>query len=172
LAEAHGWPSLRKRFSSISRRIAAIAVISAIGVKALLGGLTYLAEILGADFFAEPITDPLLADRLAGLAVVAPVTILLAPLWEELFFRGLLIERLHRHLPLGICVLLSSLLFALVHDNKWALGLIGLLLFSERFAIGAVAAVLALRYRSLTPAFLCHAASNAIAELSSVLIPS
>jgi len=171
LAGARAWPSLRERFPSVSRRTAMIALAVAVGVKTLFVGLGALADGLGADL-VEPAADPLVASNLAELALTLPAAVLLAPLWEELFFRGLLLDRLRRHMPVPAVVLLSSLLFALVHDNQLKLGMTGVLFFSERFAMGVAAALLALRYRSLTPAFLFHGAFNAIAEVGAVLIPS
>jgi len=170
LARIRVWPSVRERFAPIPRAAMITALAAAFCLKALFVGLAELAAALGADF-ADPAPDPLLPEAV-GDWVVIPAAILVAPFWEELLFRGVLFDRLRWSLPVGGAVLVSSVAFALVHDNHFDLGLTGILLFSERFALGAVAALLALRHRSLVPAFLFHAASNLIAELGSVLIRS
>jgi len=170
LARIRVWPSLRDRFAPVPLGVVVMALAAALCLKALFVGLAELASELGAAF-PDPAPDPLLSSSLEDWAVI-PAAILVAPFWEELLFRGLLIDRLYRSLSVGGAVLVSSVAFALVHDNQFALGLTGILLFAERFALGAVAAVLALRHRSLMPAFLFHAANNLIAELASVLIPS
>ena len=104
LAGARAWPSLRERFPSVSRRTAMIALAVAVGDKTLFVGLGALADGLGADL-VEPAADPLVASNLAELALTLPAAVLLAPLWEELFFRGLLLDRLRRHMPVPAVVL-------------------------------------------------------------------
>ena len=170
LARIRVWPSLRDRFAPVPPKVIALTLVAAFCLKGLFVGLAELAAELGADF-PDPAPDPLLPAT-AEDWVVIPAAILVAPFWEELLFRGLLIDRLRGSLSLRGAVLVSSVAFALVHDNQFALGPTGILLFSERLALGIAAAILALRYRSLTPAFLFHAANNMIAELASVLIPS
>ena len=170
MARIRVWPSLRGRFAPVPRAALITALAAALGMKALFVGLAEFAASLGADF-PDPALDPLLPATFADWMVV-PVAILVAPFWEELLFRGLLIDRLNWHLPVSGAVIVSSIAFALVHDNQFALGLTGILLFSERLALGTVAAILALRHRSLMPAFLFHAANNMIAEIGSVLIRS
>jgi membrane protease YdiL (CAAX protease family) len=171
LARSEAWPSLRRRFAPVPPRAAVISLGAALAVKAVPAGLILLASALGADF-PEPPADPLIAADLPGLLALLPAAALLAPAWEELLFRGLLFDRLRRTLPAPAAVLVSALLFSLVHDNHPSLALTGVVFFLERFAIGAIAALLVLRYRSLVPAFLLHAANNFLSEAGSVLIPS
>jgi len=170
-AQGRGWPSLRQRFAPVSRQAMAVALGAALAVKAIPAALVALVMELGADF-PDPPDDPLLASNLIGLLALLPAAALLGPAWEELLFRGLLLDRLRRHLPVWAAVLLSALLISLVHDNHFSLALTGLLFFLERFVIGVVAALLVLRYRSLVPAFLFHAANNALTEVAAALIPS
>jgi membrane protease YdiL (CAAX protease family) len=91
-------------------------------------------------------TDPRL---LAGMVVVAVV---IAPITEELVFRGFLFNALHRYFPVWIAIVLSSLMFGLLHGlTAW-------------FPLGCAGAVLALVYYrsgSLTAAMLTHALFNA-----------
>jgi membrane protease YdiL (CAAX protease family) len=164
LAKIRAWPPLRDRFTPVSRNVLLIAIAAAIGMKSLLAGL---AELLAAGgvVFQNPAANPLLATAPADLAITMPIVVILGPIWEELLFRGVLIDRLRPHTSIGGAIFISSLLFALAHDNQFALGMIGIMYFSGRFALGVGAALLALRYRSLMPAFLFHAASNLLAEL-------
>jgi membrane protease YdiL (CAAX protease family) len=55
---------------------------------------------------AELLRDPLLLSLLIGVI----------PVFEEVFFRGLLLAVLLRHGPLPLAVLLNGILFALAHD--------------------------------------------------------
>ncbi len=79
------------------------------------------------------------------LVVVAPVT-------EELLFRGLILNALLRRYGPWIAVLFSSLLFALLHMNPWQIPV--------ALASGVLLGWLYLRTRSLWPCILGHAIMN------------
>jgi uncharacterized protein len=86
-------------------------------------------------------------SQLFLLVVVAPVT-------EELLFRGLILRGLlTRHRPLA-AVLLSSLLFALLHVNPWQ--------FVSTFALGVLFAWFYLRTGSLGLCMFGHAVTNGL----------
>jgi len=99
------------------------------------------------------------------LAVVAVLTVVVVPLVEELFFRGLVqraLVRLFRRAghvvgPV-LAVVTTGIIFGLAHFE--ALELLGLATF------GVVLAVLAYRSRRLGPCILAHATFNLIAILS------
>ena len=79
--------------------------------------------------------------------------VVIAPLVEELFFRGLLLRALQHRFGVVIAVALSSAVFALVH--RQLLPLPGL------FVFGAAAAALTLKTGRLGPAWAMHAGFNA-----------
>jgi len=83
--------------------------------------------------------------RLFSVLVVAPVT-------EEFLFRGILLHRWGSKWGLGSAVVLTSILFGLLHSN-----LVGL------FVFGVVMALLYLHSRTLWVPILAHALNNAIA---------
>jgi membrane protease YdiL (CAAX protease family) len=86
----------------------------------------------------------------AALLIVA--TAIMAPLVEELFFRGLLLRSLHRRFGPTAAAVVSAVLFALVHRQPLAFP--GLMLF------GLIAAGLALRTGRLGPSWALHAGFN------------
>jgi membrane protease YdiL (CAAX protease family) len=96
-----------------------------------------------------------LTDRAHGFGVVLLVvlTIVGAPIVEELFFRGLLLRSLERRLRPVAAVAVSALVFALVHFQ--------LLQFLALAMFGAIAGILAHRSRRLGPAIWAHVAFNA-----------
>lgn len=78
----------------------------------------------------------------------------LAPaICEELLCRGVVLSGLRRSLGPVAAVLISSLLFALMHGSPWR--------FLPQAAVGVVLAVLTLRSASILPAMLLHASYNA-----------
>jgi len=81
------------------------------------------------------------------LVVVAPIT-------EELLFRGIILRGFLALYSVRKSVLVSALLFALVHLNPWQ--------FAGAFVLGVIFAWWFVRTRSLWPCLLGHALFNAI----------
>ena len=77
---------------------------------------------------------------------------MVAPLWEELFFRGLVFKSFLERYSVRKAVVASSLLFALFHLNPWQA--------IVAFPIGVLNAWLVLRTGSLVPGMLAHFATN------------
>lgn len=83
-----------------------------------------------------------------ALVVVAPVA-------EEILFRGYLFGKLRKHVPLWIAILITSLLFALAH-GAWNVGI-------DVFALSIVLCLLRVVSRSLWPSILLHMIKNGLA---------
>lgn len=79
---------------------------------------------------------------------------IIAPVVEEIIFRGFVYPGLRRRMTLTSAVVASALLFALMHNNLDALFTIGI--------IGVTLAVLYERTRSLVPCIVCHALNNTL----------
>jgi len=77
------------------------------------------------------------------------------PLCEELAFRGVLLQGLHRYLGFGWANGLQALLFASLHES-WQI-------WPFYFAIGWVGGSFARRSGALAAPLLLHAANNALA---------
>lgn len=95
------------------------------------------------------------SGTLTGVLAVAVV----APVVEELIFRGLMLNRLRMVMPGWVAVLLSSAVFGACHGNPvW---------FGYAFALGAFFGFLDLRANSVLPSILGHLAFNAISQILS-----
>lgn len=159
LAESRGWESLRIRFSTPGPKPLLIGVAVAIALWLLLVGTITFLEWLGIHIVIPP--DPLLfAHGLDGLPALIFIVAFLAPLSEELIFRGLILDWLNQALSPAAAAVISSLLFALVHDNHLLSGAVGWVLLCDRFLMGMAACWLVTRYQSLAPAFAMHATNN------------
>lgn len=101
------------------------------------------------------------------LAVTAVYACLIAPLTEELLFRGILMKNAAR-VGQRFAIFLSAFLFALAHQNPVQM------LFT--FPLGIFLGYITMRHNSLTPAILVHilvnSASVAAAILQNELPPS
>ena len=98
-----------------------------------------------------------LFDRPLDAYLLGLVSITLAPLIEELFFRGLLYPVLAKKTGMAWGVVLSALPFALLHlpqyGDAWAAGLV-------IFIVGLVLGVVRAKTRSVASSFLVHAGYN------------
>ncbi len=130
---------------SLSVEIINITLLdSVINVSALLNGLLNTIEI------STPIIDSALAIRVI-------YAILITPIIEELFFRGVILEFLRRHYSFSHSLLLSAFLFALVHFNLEA--------FLSLFVTGLIFGFIYLSTNSLSLCILSHLVINLLLEV-------
>lgn len=114
--------------------------------------------LLNLAGFEQVVQDPILMVQEGGttveLLIVYSMIVFVAPLCEELAFRGGIFRFLYQRLPLYGSVGLSALLFALLHANLYS--------FAPLMTIGVM---LALAYResgSLLSCIVFHAVFNSI----------
>jgi membrane protease YdiL (CAAX protease family) len=86
-------------------------------------------------------------------------TVVAAPVLEEIFFRGILLERLSRRWSATAAVTASAALFGLAHAPIWPQAL-------NAFVIAVVMGYLYLQTRSLIPVIIIHAINNGLAYLT------
>lgn len=86
---------------------------------------------------------------------------LVAPVVEELIFRGLILNRLSRAMPGWLAVALSAAAFGVCHGHPvW---------FAYAFIMGVIFGWISLRTRSILPSILGHLTFNAIGQVFSLL---
>lgn len=137
------------------------AVLLGVAVLLLANPLTHL--LAGNHPISQDVT--VLAKSVpVGLRVLlALLVVCVAPLVEELTFRGVLLSGLGRRMPVGWAVLASAVVFGCVHlpDFKFAWYPVpGLIL------LGLAAAWLRVHTRSLWPAVTLHATNNFVAAIA------
>lgn len=117
-----------------------------------------LYELFGIDRDAVGKTAEELADRAHGpfnVALLVVMVVVMAPLVEELFYRGVWLRSAQRRLGTVGGVVLSSLVFGAMHlQGVDTFALVG---------FGAVAAVLAVRSGRLGPSIFAHVGFNLVA---------
>lgn len=139
--------------AAISGRTAIWSVLLGVGLITPLAvgiGVLHLPESAGATAAAQ--------QRWLGYlhhpGALWLKAVLVYPILEEIFYRGLLLQLLRRYCPLWLAITLPTVLFGLTHlGHGYGNALNALLL-------GGVFAWLVVRTRSLLPSILCHAAIN------------
>jgi len=81
--------------------------------------------------------------------------VIIAPVAEEILFRGYLFGKLMKHMPIWVAILITSALFGLAH-GAWNVGI-------DVFALSIVLCLLRLTSKSLWPAILLHMMKNGLA---------
>lgn len=99
-------------------------------------------------------------DGSGDIAMGVIVTVILAPVGEELVYRGALLSGLKKGYPVWAAVALSGLAFSFMHMNPEQT--------VYQFLLGCTCALLTLCSGSLVPAVVVHAGSNLIAVLMEV----
>jgi membrane protease YdiL (CAAX protease family) len=99
----------------------------------------------------------------AKLAIIAVTAVLVAPVVEELFFRGLLLRALQRRFSAPVAVAISAVAFGALHllGDVHAGAVLPALV-----ALGMLSGILAVRTGNLSRSILLHAGFNLLAVVS------
>ncbi len=132
-----------------------LGVVAGIALQLLVVPIVYWPILRLTD--ADPSeTAEELVDVVGGAGdwiLLTIVVAVMAPLVEELFFRGFLLGALRRIATPAVAVVLSSAAFALVHFLP--------ILFPGTFLLGLVAGAVTIRTGRLAPAIAMHLGFNA-----------
>ncbi len=127
----------------------------------LVVAIALIYPLLGIDpeqvgTSAEELTSS--ATDTLGVVLLVAIVAVAAPLFEELFYRGLWLRAVERRWGTGWAVTVSSLIFGIIHFQVYD--------FPALFAFGLVAALLTVRTGRLGPAIWAHVAFNLTAVIS------
>jgi len=143
-------------FKSIMR-VVRISLISALP-------LTYLTNILAPTSHQIQVSIPLLI----------PMVLILAPIGEELLFRGLLLGCLMRCISRWRSIMISSTIFALTHLPAFSAysesPLTMFLIFTGAFILGVIAGHFKTSLNSLIPAIITHSIFNFSGMVTGVMV--
>jgi membrane protease YdiL (CAAX protease family)/NAD-dependent dihydropyrimidine dehydrogenase PreA subunit len=136
-----------------------------VGVEAVTIAYGLLAQAVG---WRQPVTlsadvSTVFGGGGAGLVTSVLLVALVAPIVEELAFRGILLRAVGGRWGAWPAILISAALFAAYHVNLW--------LFVPMFALGAALGWLAVARRSLWPAIALHIMYNSLAVAAAFLVP-
>jgi membrane protease YdiL (CAAX protease family) len=161
LRKRHGTTPFARYFRHIGIRALVHAGFSGLGLAG-----TYLAVIVGVSslwhFHLETGRLALQPRSLGQLAISGLVFIALAPLAEEIYFRGLLLDWFQQKLSPLLSALITAVVFSLVHF-RFLLdpGFLGWSQTAAIAGLGVIAALWVQRTRSLLAPVAAHSTYNA-----------
>lgn len=167
LSREHDWGSIRARFSPVATKTLILSALGAIALIAFIAIVDWIFRWAGIKIANVPL--PIELESWTQLPLALFLIVILAPVCEELLFRGLLLDWLRQKMNVWLAAAILSVVFSLLHNNPFSLGAIGWLAFAERFLLGLGASAVAIKYRSLRSSFVMHATGNAVAIFDSVL---
>jgi membrane protease YdiL (CAAX protease family) len=166
-SEERDWTGLRARFSPVARGPLVLSALAAFAIIAFISMTHWILLRAGVTLADLPL--PIVFESWTQLPLAFVLIVVLAPLTEELLFRGLLLDWLKQKMNVWPAAVILSVIFSLLHVNHFSLGVIGWLAFTDRFLLGLGASALTIKYHSLRPAVMMHATFNAVGVLASFL---
>jgi len=153
-------------------RTTATMVAVGLGTGIAVAVLAYLLNAIAVLIAGteEPVQQQLLQDALAGglpLVLVVVLAVVVAPVVEEVIFRGVLFRAMSDRINLGVALVLSSAIFAVIHIEvlfSQPVALVGL------FTVGLLLAVAYHLTGNLMVPILGHAVFNAISLSLTVVV--
>jgi membrane protease YdiL (CAAX protease family) len=163
VSRRHGTGRFREDFGLVHRRgdwwrgivVSILARLAGVVVAAVLYAIS--KDLAGSN--SRMLDDH--KDQLGVLLVLALTAVVLAPFFEELFFRGLLLRALESAVPVPVAIGLQASLFGLAHlGGGDGIGNVGVVLGT--MAAGVLFGISAHRYRRLVPGMVAHACFNLV----------
>lgn len=168
---------LRAIMGKRSPRLSDVGIGVAVGLLCLLGqriivlGIAAVAEGFGAELPVVQETFRTIAQRPGAVPLFVVTTVVLAPLAEEVLFRGVLFQGLRQKTGFWVAALVSAVLFTLPHLAEGGGAIATGVISSGILPLGVVFAALVERRGSLAPAIFAHATYNAIGVAVLILLP-
>jgi membrane protease YdiL (CAAX protease family) len=149
----------RELFHPAHHSVTATLCLVTLPLLMLVPGLVIAAGALNSLVMKLLPMTPYDAGQLARMVSKSPVTLLfsllIAPVLEEMLFRGIILRSFLRQYSRSAAILGSAVLFAVAHLNAYQ--------FVSAMAVGIAAGWLYERTRSLWPGIVLHAAYNGFA---------
>lgn len=143
--------------SSPKATFAVLALPILLTIPAFLMLMLVVSQFL-VDLFPLSRAEERMFEAMAGTNLAATLAVcVLAPLLEEMLFRGIILRSFLRQYPVWPAIIGSAALFGLAHMNLYQ--------FVAAFALGMYCGWLYQRTRSLIPTIIVHASYNSIITL-------
>lgn len=135
--------------------VVATQLCLSMGISLLLIGIVYftLPNMLNNLLSESSVSE---VSTYGGLFVSMLITVVCAPIMEELFFRAVIFKRISRKFNIYIGMLISSLIFGLLHIELAVIG---------AFIFGIACCILYIKYKNILIPMTVHFLNNLIAFL-------
>lgn len=135
--------------------VVATQLCLSMGISLLLIGIVYftLPNTLNNLLSESSVSE---VSTYGGLFVSMLITVVCAPIMEELFFRAVIFKRISRKFNIYIGMLISSLIFGLLHIELAVIG---------AFIFGIACCILYIKYKNILIPMTVHFFNNLIAFL-------
>ncbi len=151
----------RLRLNFVSYEILYLTIIFSFGVIVISDEIDRLIQFLipAPDYILD-LNGLLQPESLGGFILLFTAVVLIAPLGEELLFRGFLQQFLEKHWKdITRAILVTALLFAMIHMNPYW--------FIQIYFLGILLGFLAWKTGSVLPPLILHGMNNGGAMLFS-----
>ncbi|SFB02423.1 hypothetical protein SAMN05216249_10739 [Acetitomaculum ruminis DSM 5522] len=139
----------------LSQNAVGLIVLLGVSLNVSLNNLIYLS---GIAFDSEAFNETTASLYSSGLIWELLGAVILAPVAEELIFRGVLYARLKKVFPPIVSAVISGLVFGAIHGN--------IVQFIYAGIIGIIFAVLVEKYKTIKVSILAHATANFVSIIS------
>ena len=149
----------RLRLNPISMDTLACTIMLSLGVIILSDELDRIIQ----TFFPAPeyivdLNGLLRPDTLIGFILLFVAVAIIAPIGEELLFRGFFQQALEKHWKdVTRAILITALLFSMIHMNPYW--------FAQIYILGVLLGFIAWKTQSVFPALILHGMNNSMAML-------
>lgn len=149
-------PALIFRLRRVGWRIIAASVMIGMAMTIVADELDRLMGLLlpFPEELAALLNQLLMARSLSDWALILLGAVFLAGLFEEMLFRGFLQNSFEQHYDVTRAILLTALLFAVIHFNPWWI--------VQIVVLGVILGVMAWKSDSIIPGAIVHAINNGI----------
>jgi membrane protease YdiL (CAAX protease family) len=143
---------LQKKYTTISKhRVPAVIDGLAYGIAA--NALSHVLIGIGLGIFGGHLHSGQVLTNADSIITFTMATIF-APYWEELLFRGWLLDKITKHTNFTFSAIFTTVLFPLLHIKEPQI-------FLSLLALSIGCLIVRIRHKSVTPAIICHSIFNA-----------
>lgn len=138
-----------KNYGELFISLVASVILCIISIFIVVAVLNFLSRI---NLYVFQNTQTSQSNVIDGPTIIYVVdTVIIAPLVEEMFFRGYLLNKLSERYKVGTALIISTVTFSLVHLQRfWSVILLGVFL-----------SVIYVKTKSLLISIICHSTNNA-----------
>jgi uncharacterized protein len=126
-----------------------LAIPLGVAAQGVVIAITWLIGVEGESAFS--------AGDLFGWVLIGVVVVVGAPVFEELFFRGVLLPTLAARVGTNPAVAIQAVIFGVVHADQGLFGIVAISVLAVGFGM------LRVRAQSVIPCIVAHATFNAVA---------